>query len=96
MYLIKLITQLFTLFGGLYGFSIVWDATESLLAFLLYGLVFIAVNIWSAMWRMADMSADEIRDDAHHAMKMAKKCRYCLKKLPSYYTAKCPHCTADL
>jgi hypothetical protein len=96
MYLIKLITQLFTLFGGLYGFSIVWDATESLLAFLLYGLVYIAVNIWSAVWRMVDMSADEMKGDFKHAMAMSKRCPSCLKKLPSYFTSKCPHCTADL
>jgi len=74
-----------------------WHKLDNGLLYILLYIIFYAVAfLGSAVWRMVDMSADEIRDDVRNAMKMANKCRHCLKKLPSYYTAKCPHCTADL
>ena len=97
---VKMIIQLLIGGGGIYYFlSDVqhWYKHDyGLLHILLYIIFWIVIFIASAIWRMTDMSSDEIRDDVHHAMKMAKKCRYCLKKLPSYHTTKCPHCTADL
>jgi glucan phosphoethanolaminetransferase (alkaline phosphatase superfamily) len=100
IWFVKMLIQLIVGGGGIVFFlSDVQDWYKhdyGLLHTLLYIIFWIVAFLASAFWRMADMSADEIRDDAHHAMKMAKKCRYCLKKLPSYYTAKCPHCTADL
>jgi hypothetical protein len=97
VWLLKLLVQIYTLGGGLYAFSLIAEATDTnLLVLLLYVLVFIGVNIYIVGWRMADMSASEIREDAKNAMSMAKICPNCLKKLPSRMSKKCPHCTADL
>jgi len=97
---VKLVIQLIIGGGGIYYFlSDVqrwYKYDNGLLYTLVYIIFWILAFLASAFWRMTDMSADEIRDDVHHTLKMAKKCRYCLKKLPSYYSTTCPHCTADL
>lgn len=100
IWFVKLLIQLIIGGGGIVYFITDvqhWHEHDyGLLHILLYIIFWFAVFLASALWRMVDMSSDEIRNDVHHAMKMAKKCRYCLKKLPSYSTSKCPHCTADL
>lgn len=97
IWLSKMLVQVYTLFGGLYAFSLIAEASDfDLFILFLYALVFLGVNFYIVGWRYADMSSEEIKDDAKNAMAMAKICPNCLKKLPSRMTKKCPHCTADL
>lgn len=38
----------------------------------------------------------DLEKDVKKTMRIMKKCPQCYKELPSYLTAKCPYCTADL
>jgi hypothetical protein len=94
---IKLLVQIFTGFGLLiFGVKHMAEWSETSLWWVLfYWIGYIIVNIIVAIWRMQDPGYD-VKSDMRHAFKIAKKCPYCMKKLPSYFTSKCPHCTADL
>jgi hypothetical protein len=92
---IKLLIQLFTLFGLLLVGVINIDSSWGLGLVLLYWLFYIVINIVVAIWRMSDPDYD-VKSDVKNAFKYAKKCPHCMSNLPSYFTSKCPHCTADL
>ena len=68
------------------------DYTFMLLGFFTWVVAIIATFIWYLWGR----SAEDIGEISRSMFQGAKKCRYCLKSLPSVWTAKCPHCTADL
>ena len=102
----KLVVQIMVSLGAIYFFFAgnggLGDLLENvdgllfILCFLFYIIFAIAAIVAAAVWRMVDMSADEMKADFKQAMAMSKRCPRCLKKLPSYFTSKCPHCTADL
>ena len=96
----KFVIQTLILFGGIY-FLITdvqhWHKYEYGLLYILFYIIFYLIAVIAAgVWRMVDMSSDEIKADVKNAIAMSKRCPRCLKKLPSYFTSKCPHCTADL
>ena len=96
MWFIQILVQLFTgfvlLFYGVYcGDAYSWDLGSN----ALYWFFYIIINIVVLLWRMAEPGYDA-KADVEQAFRVAKKCRHCMKKLPSYFTSKCPHCTADL
>ena len=68
---------------------------------LFFSLLFLPVGIIIVGFthvliiRLSDDKYD-VEKDVKNAFKIAKKCPYCMKSLPSYLTKKCPHCTADL
>ena len=95
MWALKLLTQLFTGFGLLFIGVIYIDSDWGLGWVLLYWILYIVINTVVVIWRMTDPDYD-IKSDVKHSFKIAKKCPNCMKSLPSYFTSKCPHCTADL
>ena len=97
MWFLKLVVQLFTLFYSLFfGVTNMDEWSESSLWWVLfYWIGYIIINLIVVYWRMGDSNYD-MKSDINHAMKIAKKCPYCMKKLPSYFTGKCPNCTANL
>jgi len=48
-----------------------------------------------AILRLTDEDYD-IEKGVKNGFRAAKRCPHCMKSLPSYFTTKCPHCTADL
>jgi hypothetical protein len=97
MWVIKLLVQIVTGFGLLiFGVKHMDEWSDSSLWWVLfYWISYIIINIIVAIWRMQDPGYDA-KSDIEHAFKIAKKCPCCMKKLPSYFTSKCPYCTADL
>ena len=96
MWFIQILVQLFTAFvllfmGMKWGSEYDWE----LGSYALYWFFYIIINIVVLLWRMAEPGYDA-KADVKQAFWVAKKCRYCMKKLPSYFTSKCPHCTSDL
>lgn len=96
----KLLIQGIVAFGGIYFF--ITDVQHwyqhdyGLLHTLFYIIFYIIATIAATIWRMADMSAKEMKDDYKNAMWMSNRCPSCTKKLPNRMAKKCPHCTADL
>ena len=96
MWFVQILVQLFTAFGLLFIGLVQghWNDWE-LGTYVLYWVFYTIINIVVLLWRMAEPDYDA-KADARQSFRIAKKCRYCMKKLPSYFTSKCPHCTADL
>ena len=95
MWFIQVLIQLFTGFGLLFIGVIYIDIDWGWGLIILYWILYIIINIVVLLWRIAEPDYDA-KADVKQAFMIAKKCRYCMKKLPSYFTSKCPHCTADL
>ena len=59
-------------------------------------LSFITPFIWffASAWMFA--KSDVTKEDIELGFRINKKCPKCFKNLPSSFTTKCPHCTADL
>lgn len=59
-------------------------------------LFFITPFIWiiAGFWMFISMGGT--KEDVNLGLRINKICPSCMKKLPSYLTTKCPHCTADL
>ena len=97
----KLLLQLFTAFGGAaFGIFLFFNGASSIEdvnwgVFLPYCIFYIVINIIVAGWRMNEPGYDA-EADAKNAWRVLKTCPHCMKKLPSYFTSKCPHCTANL
>jgi hypothetical protein len=94
MWFIRLLIQLFTLFGLLLIGVIYIDSSWGLGLIFLYWLFYIVINIVVIFWKIYE--SDYNSDSVKQAFKYAKKCPHCMSNLPSYFTSKCPHCTADL
>ena len=63
---------------------------------LLYIFLWIVAVVASFFWALFGTPPSARSADVNMGMKILGVCRYCGKKLPSFFTAKCPHCTADL
>ena len=63
---------------------------------VIYMLVWFIAVIVSGFWKMMYTPPSEVKKDVELGMKIMGVCRYCGKKLPSFFTGRCPHCTADL
>jgi hypothetical protein len=91
--------------GGLYwGLNALgweyFDENEemSLLFLLFYGLFWIIVTIALIGFQLAfsDVTPKQAKAQGSNVSKILKRCPKCTKKIPSYFTTKCPHCTADI
>ena len=102
----KLLLQLFTAFGiPIIGIIILVNNMSNnpgysiddigLGGFVFMVIFWIVINIIVAGWRMNEPGYDA-NADAKNAWRVLKTCPHCMKKLPSYFTSKCPHCTANL
>jgi len=58
--------------------------------FLIIPIIWIIAGFWMFI------SMGGTKEDVNTALRINKICPSCMKKLPSYLTTKCPHCTADL
>jgi hypothetical protein len=58
--------------------------------FLIIPIIWIIAGFWMFI------SMGGTKEDVNLGLRINKICPYCMKKLPSYLTTKCPHCTADL
>jgi hypothetical protein len=72
------------------GFSLIFDDFRKwdIAIFFIFG-----VNV--ALLRFSDSDYD-VERGVKNAFKFAKKCPNCMKKLPSVFTSRCPHCTSNL
>ena len=69
-----------------------------LLFILFYGLFWIItlVVMYILNFTYAGLSGEQIKAQGRDVSKVLKRCPKCTKKIPSYFTTKCPHCTADI
>ena len=80
---------------------LLYDLSESspliaLIGLIIYPIVYI---LYLVFWRIKygqPISSEDARAWGSAVQKTLKICPHCLKKLPSVFTTKCPHCTADL
>lgn len=87
-------------FGGIYGLTLFKpDQNDEYNGGLivLYLLAWIVALIILALWApYKPLRSYNAKADVDLASKILGVCKYCGKKLPSFLTGKCPHCTADL
>jgi hypothetical protein len=92
-------------FGGLYwglkalGWEYFQDNGGGIVLFLLlYGLFWLIVTIGMILFTIIgrDLTDEQLAAEGRSFSKAFRRCPKCLKKIPSYFTIKCPHCTADI
>ena len=91
---------LFVVFGGLlFLFNIINSWGEHQFGFgslFLFFLIWVVFGGWMflATFYYYDRTAS-VKGTFNNYMLLNKKCPHCLKKLPSYFSSKCPYCTAE-
>ncbi|MDA7716411.1 hypothetical protein N8810_02035 [Flavobacteriaceae bacterium] len=91
---------LFVMFGGLlFLFNIARSWGEHQFGFgslFLFFLIWVVFGGWMflATFFYYDRTASA-KGTFNNYMLLNKKCPNCMKKLPSYFSSKCPYCTAD-
>jgi hypothetical protein len=94
MTFLKFLLFMFTLFGLMYlGLKTGYEDDWGLKGYSFFWLFYVIINIAMIIWRIQD---DQMHFDGKKTLKYLKICPYCMKKLPSYFSSKCPYCTADL
>lgn len=66
-------------------------------------IIFYFINVLGIIGVMAgsslskgEIKGEDLRKNSKNITKAIGVCPKCLKKIPSYFTTKCPHCTADI
>ena len=81
-----------------FGFfeTIGFGNTGAVLSYILLLGIWLIAAISATIARSANDEDYSLADDVKGGFRATKTCPHCFNKLPSYFTTKCPHCTADL